>query len=1011
MRGSAVLGYGYRYRRWVLDSLKYVDGRDLATGGDHIPELADVFVDVALVSRASRQHNGDQPGRPAEAALRGSLSELLDRRERAVLVLVGQPGSGKSTLLAHAARRAARAGMPWRMAQRRIPVLLALREHAGSIAADLTISLPTVIRAAVTAGGAAGREPVGWWERQLRRGRCMVLLDGLDEIAGADERRAVAEWIGGQIAAYPGCHFVVTSRSYALPDPLPSVADVVVVRPFTAEQVRLFLDRWSMAAERHATGDSGPAVRLRAEESTARLTTLLGRNPALQDLAVNPLLLTMIATAHRYRGALPDGRADLYGEMCQVLLARRSQVKNLPELMSWPAKQALLAALAFQMMCEHVSALPADRVAEILGSALERFPASVTAEAFLDDVSRGGLLTEAPGGRYSFTHLTFQEYLAARHVGANPDLVKRLADNVDESWWHETIALYAATADVSPIIRACLDSGTISALTLAFDCAGASTEMDPELRRRLNGVRRRAYELDCPPEHRRLIAGVRAARLVRHTLSTASGIRICAQPVSADLYWLFLTDTQAPRPDSPCEPRSGQPVTGVWGTDAQSFVRWLNSITATTTGVEVRLPRAEELQEERITEVLRVELADAVTSSWTAPPPGLWLRPGQPHPHELTGAAIRQAAADDARNASLLPQILTASVLGVAFDVVRALDDVRALTADLASDLNARANSDERAAGLMQAHAHAIAHTYAHARARTRAPVITGTRALAPELVDALGLAPARALADAVANDLSVAIGVARGSALELADTIDLDASLLSTFNSDAQFDLQHARELARVHATDLERADALARGIPDAPGLGLARLFGLSDGHALHPALPLPGFLGLPLRWVVEGPFASTLLQVLASTPTAGASPLPQPDASYQAFAHALASRAGISETSTLRADLGSPLTEALREATAALSRPDGVASWHQVTGLRQLADSCAPTCDTHKPPSQVEAAGLRAVALALADSAAATGSDAAEVLRTVAATVTVVEQRGRGKSAHGESILLALV
>ena len=68
----------------------------------------------------------------------------------------------------------------------------------------------------------------------------------------------------------------------------------------------------------------------------------------------------MIATAHRYRGALPGSRADLYGEICHVLLSRRGQAKDLPELLSWPAKQALLATLAYQMMRDHVSNLPAD---------------------------------------------------------------------------------------------------------------------------------------------------------------------------------------------------------------------------------------------------------------------------------------------------------------------------------------------------------------------------------------------------------------------------------------------------------------------------------------------------------------------------------------------------------------------------------------------------------------------------------------------------------------------------
>src|SRR6185437_16117365 len=136
-QAAAVLGYGYRYRRWVLDALRYVDARDLATGGDHIPELGDVYVDVALVSGA--------PGQSGEVSERHSIGDLLDRRAPVMLALVGQPGSGKSTLLAHAARRSAKGGVLGR--RRRVPVLLALRECAASIAADPAVSLPDVIRA------------------------------------------------------------------------------------------------------------------------------------------------------------------------------------------------------------------------------------------------------------------------------------------------------------------------------------------------------------------------------------------------------------------------------------------------------------------------------------------------------------------------------------------------------------------------------------------------------------------------------------------------------------------------------------------------------------------------------------------------------------------------------------------------------------------------------------------------------------------------------------------------
>jgi predicted NACHT family NTPase len=239
----AVPGYGYRYRRWVLDSLRYIDVQDLATGGDHIPELGDVYVDVALVSRAQYQVSGDPLIQAAEdTSERQSISELLDRRSRVVLALVGQPGSGKSTLLAHAARRSAQAAVRGHLGRRRVPILLALREQATSIIADPAISLPDVVRAAV--GGMLGKEPGGWWERQLGRGRCLVLLDGLDEVARSDDRLAVADWVERQIVAHAGNHFVVTSRSYGLPSALAAQADVLVVRPFTAEQVRLLLDRW-----------------------------------------------------------------------------------------------------------------------------------------------------------------------------------------------------------------------------------------------------------------------------------------------------------------------------------------------------------------------------------------------------------------------------------------------------------------------------------------------------------------------------------------------------------------------------------------------------------------------------------------------------------------------------------------------------------------------------------------------------------------------------------------------
>ena len=94
----------------------------------------------------------------------------------------------------------------------------------------------------------------------------------------------------------------------------------------------------------------------------------------------------MIATVHRYRGALPGSRADLYGEICQVLLSRRIQAKDLPEILPWPAKQKLLTALAYPMMLKRVGELPVGPIAGVLEPPLHRLPQSVTAQSFLDHI-------------------------------------------------------------------------------------------------------------------------------------------------------------------------------------------------------------------------------------------------------------------------------------------------------------------------------------------------------------------------------------------------------------------------------------------------------------------------------------------------------------------------------------------------------------------------------------------------------------------------------------------------
>jgi len=91
----------------------------------------------------------------------------------------------------------------------------------------------------------------------------------------------------------------------------------------------------------------------------------------------------------------------------------------------------------------HVEKLFAARLAQNS----EGIPAQAQARAgaflrFLKE--RSGLFLEWEVGRYAFSHLTFQEYLAARDIAGEDRYVGQLLKHLDDSWWREAILLTAA---------------------------------------------------------------------------------------------------------------------------------------------------------------------------------------------------------------------------------------------------------------------------------------------------------------------------------------------------------------------------------------------------------------------------------------------------------------------------------------------------------------------------------------------------------------------------------------
>lgn len=532
-----ISGFERRYLQFVQQTHRFVDQKGLATLGDRTPELNDVFVDVSLATRSPQQVSGhvlSEP--PAYVTERRSIWDFLRNRQGspAVLALIGAPGSGKTTLLRHTAAR-----MCQDSRRLGIPVLLLLRESAALITREPELGLAKVISAHLE--GILDPIPAGWFEQQFAAGNCVVMFDGLDEVALQEHRQSVVDWVARQIARYPLNDFLITSRPHGYQEYPLDRAVVLQVRRFTIAQISRFVHGWYLAVERYSTGDADDLAARNASVEAENLLSRLNSTPALADLASNPLLLTMIVNVHRYRGALPGTRAELYAEMCVVLLGRRQQAKKLAETIRMDQKEVVLRELAFTMMTEKVRDLPGDRLTALISSILPRVSISLGPREFLAEIRANGILLELERGIYCFAHHTFQEYLAAAHIRDRNKLYA-LTSNVGDPWWRETTLLYVARSDAGPVVEACLSAQRISTLTLAFDCVEVASELNPELRARLETVLSHATNPQAPPAQRSLAAAVIASRFFRDTIFLEGGGRAVAKPVRGDLYQLFLSD-------------------------------------------------------------------------------------------------------------------------------------------------------------------------------------------------------------------------------------------------------------------------------------------------------------------------------------------------------------------------------------------------------------------------------------------------------------------------------------
>ena len=472
------------------------DASDPVRGG---LTLEKVYISLDTTTTVSEEEKGKKRkpkeeifGEREKTRPLAALEALTITSERK-MVLLGLPGTGKSTFVRYLSLRMAQALyhgahllpelLPAWKGKPLLPIIIPLGYLAESVPAKtengstalvenflqklleddprLAPFAPYLLTTLKTEGG-------------------LVLFDGLDEIADLDLRPVVIEAIESFASRYgkhPDSRFLITCRTYSYYHDdawqltgWPTYELALLDQPKIRQFVRSWYDEHSrLEPARKKIFDRKKDNLLRSLHPDDRRR--------LAEVAPFPIILTMMAVVHTHYGELPDTRVEVYERCTDLLLVRWDLEREV--IPGQTTKESLLDALDVQKgrldaaireiafeahkgwtenatKGKDARKGPALVTEDLLtGKLYAYFQDHAKVQTFLDYCqSANGLLmlqgslrlpespVEAPPRRvYAFPHLTFQEYLAGRHLdGANVGKkVRNLLDSSDR--WREVIML------------------------------------------------------------------------------------------------------------------------------------------------------------------------------------------------------------------------------------------------------------------------------------------------------------------------------------------------------------------------------------------------------------------------------------------------------------------------------------------------------------------------------------------------------------------------------------------
>lgn len=411
-------------------------------------DVRDVFVPPEVETRVTTEQVA-----PAGATL--SISEAL-RRNQSVIVL-GDPGAGKTTLLRWLSVLASSGSYALEARLGLVERLLPLPVSVGRLAEirrDLGgdgVSLPeALVRYFHDRSLGEEQHLRAFLLRELGRGRCLLLLDGLDEVR-VEERGSIRSWIEAFAASHPANRFVATSRVRGYVGlELPGGIEVVL-RPLDDERVEAHVRGLHGAYFPWETGQAPSG-----NEGLEHFLATLRSSERLSSMARNPFILSALVLIHRVEGKLPTHRVQVYERFARALCETLAEARRLaagPErgrVVDYEEEALpILGELALEMHEQHPGgAAPEGLVVRQLAGALVKYRDVAQAEAeraaheFLRRASEDvGILLERGAGTWGFLHPTIQEFFVAAGLLAAERFEEVAMMHLLDPRWEEVLRL------------------------------------------------------------------------------------------------------------------------------------------------------------------------------------------------------------------------------------------------------------------------------------------------------------------------------------------------------------------------------------------------------------------------------------------------------------------------------------------------------------------------------------------------------------------------------------------